>query len=271
MNTFGRTNRTVPPVWLALAPPKTAVEGGLDALADAAIASGAILDLSANMGPFGGRIGPSDAEIMICGGQEAAQGADEKGVQSLIDAAIVQALSAIGRPYVNFFFLRYERSWEEFQISAALETLEGARQEGVIRHLGLAATGSSFAALSMWQFHDAFECLAVPSHPLRRTDYETLSPLAQERRVGLLGLNATEWQAGRDLRDLDDVWRLRNLTQSFYGLTARQVAIQVLSRKHPVTVRVRTPQEVAEAIAAPTASAPEGIDALMPLLAEGYK
>ena len=76
----------------------------------------------------------------------------------------------------------YREPWEEWQLNGALEALETAKQDGIVQHVGLACGDNDLAALAMWQFRDAFEMILVSSGQ----QFESLEPLARERRAGVL-------------------------------------------------------------------------------------
>lgn len=145
-----------------------------------------VLDISANPALWGGQMRGTDALLMTRGGLEIERAPDEKTACDLIQAHLIQTLSAIGREYIDFYFLQVRRRLEEYQITGALQALESAKQEGHIRFLGLAAEGPGLAVQSVWQFHDAFEVLL-----LREPD-EGLTGFARERRVGVVTEFASE-------------------------------------------------------------------------------
>lgn len=128
----------------------------------------------------------TDAALMTRGGADIVNAADEPGAGNLVSAHLLETLSGIGREYIDFYFLRIRTALEEFQLNGALEALEAARDEGLVRYFGLAAEGSGFAVLGSWQFRDAFEVLLVPDRTEDEASYSTLVPLARERRVGVV-------------------------------------------------------------------------------------
>lgn len=180
---LGRTNRAFPPVWLALSVP-TSFESDDWArdLVAAAEAENTVIDISSNPALWGGQMRGTDACLMVTGGTDIERATETSHAGNLIQAHLIQTLSAIGREYIDFYFLRVRRGLEEFQINGALEALEVAKQDGHIRYLGIRCDGPSLAVLGMWQFHDAFEVIAIED----REAYETLAPLARDRRVGVV-------------------------------------------------------------------------------------
>jgi hypothetical protein len=180
---FGRTNQVFPPVWLRLSVPSFATD--LEPLADAALESGAPIDVTTSPGLWGGYMRSTDAVLTCVSSTDFERSTDDRHANDLIQAHLIETLSCIGRDYFDFYFLRIRRAIEEYQISGALEALEVAKQEGHIRFLGLACDGPALATLSMWQFHDAFDVVLLPDDA-----YSTLAPMARERRVGVLNLTS---------------------------------------------------------------------------------
>lgn len=217
---FGRTNRAFPPVWLGLSVPPAG--GDIDGLVSAALESRVPLDVSTFPALWGGKMRGTDA-ILSCSSSPAFENAtDHQHAIDLTQAHLIETLSCVGRDYFDFYFLRIRRAVEEFQINGALEAIEIAKQEGHIRYLGIRCDGPALATLGMWQFHDAFDALMVPRSAEDSDVYDTLSPLAIERRVGILTSigNATP----------DEIRRF--------------------AEKGPVQVAVNTAEEVATALGA---------------------
>lgn len=174
---LGRTNQAFPKEWVRL----ITVAGQTPAeLTKAAEALGTVIDVSANPALWGGQMRGTDALIMAKGGLDVERTGDEKSACDLVQAHLIETLSAIGREHVDFYFLQVRRALEEYQIHGALQALESAKQEGHIRFVGLAVEGPSLAVQSVWQFHDAFEVIL-----LREPD-PGLQALASERRVGVV-------------------------------------------------------------------------------------
>ncbi|AIE84837.1 hypothetical protein [Fimbriimonas ginsengisoli] len=181
---FGRTNLEFPPVWLSLSVPASSSD--MEGLVGAALESGVPLDVSSSPGLWGGHMRGTDAPLTCLSNTGYEEATDGRHASDLIQAHLIETLSCIGREWFDIYFLRVRRAVEEYQISGALEAMEMARQEGHIRFLGLCCEGPSLAALGMWQFHDAFEVLRVPYSLDDGEAYETLAPIARERRVGVL-------------------------------------------------------------------------------------
>lgn len=157
--------------------------GSSRALAEAAQAAGVPLDITVQTAVWGGAMRATEAFVLAVGTADYERGTDDRHSGELIQAHLLQTLSAIGRECLDLYLLRVRKSVEEFQISGALESLEMARQEGYIRHVGICCDGPEMATLGVWQFHDAFEVLLAPP-----TALTTLAPLAAQRRVGVLTL-----------------------------------------------------------------------------------
>jgi aryl-alcohol dehydrogenase-like predicted oxidoreductase len=189
---------------------------------------------------------------------------DREGAARWIQAHIIETLSATGHETIDFYFLKVTRALEEYQIDGALSALEELKQEGNIRFVGLFADGPALAALGLWQFHDAFEAVLLSNNPVERETYQTLAPMAAERRTGILGLRPLNWGFGAPFSVLQPDWTLN-------GITAAQAAIHFYSQRHPVLVGVRTPEEVVAALAAPSLAPPEGIGSLLEVYAAHYR
>ncbi|MBX7135977.1 MAG: hypothetical protein K1X67_25185 [Fimbriimonadaceae bacterium] len=181
---FGRTNLHLPPVWIRLAVPERPTDGWLQNLVDAAIASKAPIDISTSPGLWGGMMRGTDATV-ICFGVDPTAFSSREIALNQTQAHVIEILSALGRPALDFYVVQITTAPEEFQIDAVLEALEDMRSDGLIRFFGLACRGRPLATLGTWQFHDAFEALFVPS---AGNAYDTLAPLAQQRRVGVVTL-----------------------------------------------------------------------------------
>jgi aryl-alcohol dehydrogenase-like predicted oxidoreductase len=184
---------------------------------------------------------------------------------------LIECLSSIGREHLDFYFVRMRRGVEEYQISGVLQALELAKQEGHVKHIGLCCDGSAFASLAMWQFHDAFEVLLVPRNARQTDAYETLAPLAQQRRVGIVTSRPFNWGFGLPFFELPGEWRIKNLTQSFYGLSLPQATLAHYAKDHPVLVGVRSAAEVAEALGALSKSVPDGVPSALAHYLEAYE
>jgi hypothetical protein len=151
-------------------------------LVEAALASQLPLDLSASPALWGGKMRGTEALLSCVGASDYERAHDAKHASDLIQAHLIESLSCIGREHWDFYFLRVRRPIGEAVLTGVFEALEGARQEGHIRFLGLYSDHDPNAALGLWQFHDAFEALMVRDEP----SLQQLLPLARNRRVGVL-------------------------------------------------------------------------------------
>lgn len=183
---FGRTNLVFPPVWLSLAVPSSSVD--LEGLVRSALEANVPIDVTSSPGLWGGYLRATDSVLTCVSSADFENANDEAHASDLIQAHLIETLSCVGRDYFDIYFLRVRRMVEEYQISGVLGALEAARQEGHIRFLGLYCDGPSLAALGVWQFHDAFEALLVPASDADNEAYNTLRPMAIERRVGVVTL-----------------------------------------------------------------------------------
>ncbi len=100
-----------------------------------------------------------------------------------IQSHLIETLCAIGREYVDYYFLSLPESLTEAQIRGALEALEIARQEGQVRVSGLACYGDPLRTLAFWRTHDAFEVVLIPAQDAH---LQVLLPEARARRTGVV-------------------------------------------------------------------------------------
>ncbi len=178
---LGRTNHVFPPVWIRLTlPPISTPEDWVQQLVDAALNQQTVIDISTNPGLWGGKMRGTQATLMTIGGSEIERAPDEQTAFDLTQAHLIQTLSAIGREWIDFYFLSIRRNLEEFQINGALQALDFARKEGHVKFLGLAADGPGLAVQGLWQFRDAFEVILLPNED------SGLVAMAKERRVGVV-------------------------------------------------------------------------------------
>lgn len=152
----------------------------------AARASQTVLDVSQNTSLFASGLRDYPHPLMMVGKQTIQSYFTEDQVHVQMEAMLFQCLSSLNRPSVDLFYWQVDEALEEFQINAALETLEIARQEGVIGSLGLAIGAVPLASLALLQFHDAFESILVRRAPKDDGAFEMVQGLATARRVGVL-------------------------------------------------------------------------------------
>ena len=181
---LGRTNETYPPVWLRLEMPALPEQDSVAEMVGAAVASGCPLDVSVGTSIWGPHLVAHQPVLLARSTFEIEHAQDRNHAFDLVSAHLIMTLSSLTRPMLDFYCLRVRRAVEEFQLDGALEALETARQDGLVRMVGFAPQGSSLAAMSLWQFHDAFDIVLVPSSDA--VTAETLVPLAQSRRVGVV-------------------------------------------------------------------------------------
>ncbi len=261
LGVHGRTNRVFPPIWLSLA--HSGQHADLDALAAAALASNAPIDVTSQPALWGGKLRGSTATLVAIGNADYETGTDEDHARTKVQANLLELLSAVGRESLDIYYLRVRHKTTEYRISGALQALETAKQDGIIGHIGLCCDGPALGVLGVWQFHDAFETLLVPRNHLCSESYDTLSPLAKERRVGIVTSRPLNWGSGGSFTDSADHWRLRNITQSFYGHTLAQAVISDLAQDHPVLVGVRNAKEVEQVISSPAIERRAGLRAML--------
>lgn len=179
---FGRTNVRLPAVWLSPRLPEKSEE--LAMFGERLAQTPTVIDVSGQLALWGSFLRQTNNPVMAIGSEDALRSTSERHASDLTEANLLQILSSIGRETLDFYFLPVRRAWEEYQLSGVFSALESARSDGHLRFIGLAAESSPLAALGVWQFHDAFEAVLCDE-----AGYSQLSPLARERRVGVLGRN----------------------------------------------------------------------------------
>lgn len=183
---FGRTNVSFPDLWWSLRLPDRSSPEEARRLVDAVVQAGGPVDVSAGTSVWGPALGSATVPILAVLGREVEDAPDAETASRLVTGSLIAALSCLGRPQLDFAVLPVRRALEEFQVDGALSALESARQDGLIRFLGLACRGPGLVALGLWQFRDAFDVVIVPARGLHGDAYDILEPLARQRRVGIV-------------------------------------------------------------------------------------
>ena len=186
---LGRTNRVFPRIWLSLVGPGPSPEKSAET-AERAVRAKTPLDISRNTVYWSQFVRGNDEAVLIqVGAVDLEWAVDAKHAADLVQAHLLQTLSAIGREWVDFYFLRSRRALEEYQLSGAFEALENARRDGNVRYLGLYVDGPAQATMANWQFHDAFEVVCLEGDP-------SLEAMALDRRVGIVRRSTAATESG---------------------------------------------------------------------------
>ncbi len=265
---LGRTNLEFPSVWLSLSAPRSPVS--YSELVGAALEAKVPIDITSQPALWGGHLRGTEAFLTCLSTTDYLHASDDKRAADFTQAHLIEVLSGIGREHIDIYFVRVTQAAEEYQITGLLEALENARQEGHIRFIGVACDGPSLATLGLWQFHDAFDVILVPRNHYDDESYQTLNPLASQRRVGVVTSRPLNWGHGLPFVAMPDLWRQRNLTQSFYGMSLAQAVLADLSREHPVMVGVRTPKEIQQAMEVAQLRCPDGIKSMLEPFREAF-
>lgn len=191
-NVFGRTNEVFPDRWVTLSVP----DGGFGEESPADLVAAVrelntVIDISTQPALWGSPLRGGTDLLLQKGTLQIEKATSEDHASDLVQAHLIETLSSLGREMIDFYYLRIRRNLEEYQINGAMAALEFAKQEGHIRFLGLMADGPAMAVLGFWQFHDAFETVMI-SKPLNAgKSFETLAPLANQRRAGIVLTDTT--------------------------------------------------------------------------------
>ncbi|RYD60365.1 MAG: hypothetical protein EOP84_37070, partial [Verrucomicrobiaceae bacterium] len=95
---LGRTNRAFPPVWLSLSMPHEGGEEAIESLVSSARAAEVPLDVSGNPALWGGRLRGDDSLFLTqISTAEYERASDDRHAMDLVQAHLIETLSAIGR------------------------------------------------------------------------------------------------------------------------------------------------------------------------------
>lgn len=171
---LGRTNREYTLEWA-----RPIYGGDLDRLLSFLTDYPGVIDATA-MPSLIGQL-PKPRLIMIRGGLTIENARSSDHANDLTSAELIEALSATLETCLEFFVLRVRSPLEDHQIEGALAALSGAKDEGLIRNIGLAV--ESPAAIPLWNLNDAFDVVLVPGEGEMLVESKKL---AVARRVGLV-------------------------------------------------------------------------------------
>ena len=195
---FGRTNQMVPPVWF-----RPELGDDPQVLMAAVVSTGAVIDISSAPLIWGNFIRGGNHVLFARGSLDFERAISHESAIDLVCAHLIQTLSTIGRESLDFFALPFRRAVEDHQLEGALEAIELAKGDGLIKHGGLLCEGPELASLNMWRFHDAFEFIVLNQHS------PELEALAKERRVGVALRNASHPE-GVEIRTVSRVEEIGN-------------------------------------------------------------
>jgi hypothetical protein len=182
---LGRTNATYPKLWAALG---VSADTSPEDLVTAVRTLKIPIDITSQPALWGGFLRGGADILSVKSSVHYERATSQDHATDLMQAHLIEVLSSVGREMIDFYFLRVRRVVEEYQINGALAALEFAKQEGHVKHIGIAAEGPVMAVQSVWQFHDAFEAI------LLKSEHESLSNLARERRVGVVRIQPLEFE-----------------------------------------------------------------------------
>jgi hypothetical protein len=115
-----------------------------------------VFDITTSPAYWGSMLGSHEDLVMIQGGPDVAHAADQMSAANLVQAHLIEAMSAIGRPYLDFYFFQIRQELAPDKSVGAVHALKNAQEEGHIRNLGLAAD-SPKPALDFWQSNQIFD------------------------------------------------------------------------------------------------------------------
>jgi hypothetical protein len=171
---LGRTNREYPREWI-----RPVFGGDLEDLLSHLHGYRSVIDATA-MPAVVSRL-EKPRMLLIRGGWSIENAQSASHAADLMSAELIEALSSTLETSLEFFILRVRQPLEDHQIDGALMALSSAREEGLIRFVGLAV--ESAAAFPIWQLNDAFDIVLVPPDG---DFFVESNKLAVARRVGLV-------------------------------------------------------------------------------------
>lgn len=177
MNVLGRTNRTWPDTWWRL--------GGLagrESISESLRSAPRPVLASGSPSVWANELRGAGCEWLVAGSASAESAPNEAEAAGRIMGEVCSAVSCSPDAEIAIWFLTVRRAWEEYQINGALAGLADAREEGLIKHIGIHIAGPAFAVAGLWRFHDAFELVLSSPGP----DFAQVVATAMERRVGIV-------------------------------------------------------------------------------------
>ncbi|MCW5937535.1 MAG: hypothetical protein KIT11_09540 [Fimbriimonadaceae bacterium] len=178
---FGRTNLRLPRTWLRLLPP----EGGDQALpemVEAAVRSGLPLDVTRATSLWGpGLAGAKNATVAFL--SPLPPKTSNGGLAAdLVGADLFALLACLGRSHLDLCFVGVTGEESVDALDGMFESLEIARQDGLVGSLGLDVAGPPPAVLGQWAGRDGFEAVAMEASGAD----PSLLKHAKEKRTGVV-------------------------------------------------------------------------------------
>ena len=151
-------------------------------MAETAVKSRLPLDVTRGKSVWRSAIGDCQSQLIGFGTDAFAMARSRQDACDIVSAEIVEFLSSMNGVSLAFFFVPVRRAYETFQWDGVIEALSLAKEDSLIRHIGLSCEGPSLAALLDWQFRDCYDAIVVKNEDAR----SDLHGLASERRVALI-------------------------------------------------------------------------------------
>jgi len=237
-----------PRIWISLSAPQSVPEEGWrDRLVHSALEAGTVIDISKGPALWGGAMRGTDAALMSLGGTDIERAVDAQHAQDLLEAHLIETLSAIGREHLDFYFLQVRHKLSSWQIEGAAKALELAHRDGHVRNVGLCCDGDPLASVAVWNAVEVANALLVPRSHADEAAYNDLkAALSQESKLQtVVTSKALNWGYGMPFV---------NLPVERSGLDPMRIAQAVvadLAKENTVLVAARTPEEVRAAMEAP--------------------
>lgn len=137
-----------------------------------------VIDISSQPALWGGLLAGYRGSYLTRSSRDLEVAYDAAAAANLVEAHLIETLSSLGRPRLDFYVLRVRGPLRESIVEGVLGALESARDDGMVRFLGIEAEDEA-ATQTTWERHDAFEIALLGSGSL-------LEGFAAERRVGIV-------------------------------------------------------------------------------------
>ncbi len=179
---LGRTNQYVSQKWWALNPENINLDTQkIEKAAEYNIP----LDIT-NSTPYWGNLLydlPNTSPIVLRCGASLSDAENFNHAVSLVQSHLLSNLCSTRRECINYYVLKPRDSIDLTLLDGALESLESAREDSLIKHIGLDLTQNTENLLNLWIQRDAFEFIIIPNHTEK---YDILSSIAKSKNVGIV-------------------------------------------------------------------------------------
>lgn len=137
-----------------------------------------VVDVSSQPALWGGLLRCYSGAFLTRSSRDLERAVSESHAADLLEAHLIETLSCLGRPTIDLFCLRIRSRWDEAILQGVFAALESARQDGMVRFVGLAAENED-ESRRLYERHDAFEFALVSRGSVTQQ-------MAVDRRAGVI-------------------------------------------------------------------------------------